>query len=56
MRGRGEVALSVVTKDIYVTTAEDHNKRYFGSSVGEVATGIGQSWWGRWGIGILGLW
>ena len=50
---RGEVARSVVATGGCRTTAEDHAKRDFESSVGAAGTGIWQAWWGRGRRGIF---
>ena len=56
IRGREGVVREVVATDGCVTAAEDHAKRYFGSSMGAAATVIWKAWWGRERIGRVGLW
>ena len=56
VRGWGEGARAVVASDSRITASEDHTKRYFGSSKGEVATGIWRAWRGRGRVGRVGLW
>ena len=44
IRGRGEIAQSVVASDSCGTEAEDHSKRDFGSSVGAAEIVIWKVW------------
>ena len=56
IRGRMEFAQEVVATYGCRTTAEDHAKRDFVSSVGAAVTEIYQAWWGRGRRGRVGLW